>query len=619
MKKYIISALVVCIAMFTSCSEDKLDIPQKGVTPTSQFYHTDEDAEAALVAAYQGFNWNVTGWNGTSIYNALHFCFNLCGDDVLSAGEKPFDNDFAGALNEFRYDNSNAVVSNCYLNFIYSIFYDNLVLNYFDADARAAMGLEQTPVMKRCAAEARVLRAYQTMMLAIGWGCPPCLDHLLAGDEIPYNCDKDPVNPRTHEQLLVWCAEECEKAATDLDERASKDDKNGAVKVTKGFAWAVAGKAYLFAGKYGDAATSLKKVIDSGKYALVDGKDFWQNFHIEGDGNKEKIFETNIVNIPGDAWGTTLIQRTTWMESNIWGWRGDHFVATPVANFASIDGWGGGGVPKAFADEFLAHDGENSYRFQASLINIEDVIDANPDRVNGMSWGYGNKEIDAMTKEQKLQSNKVGLLGSGLYGQSFYMNLKTVARKSDLRSGGDNQRMNNFVIMRYAEVLLMYAEALIQSGQASVALPYIKEIQGRAGIPDKKQATAATMDVLKLEKKFELWLEDCRWADMVRWGDLQGVMDKGSNVPWMYDKFTRQSHPTPWVDEDGNPQPADEEIIWQHGTEQNSRFYTVKSHAAKDRGDVIGYEHLKDTKGLFPYPFDALSKNPNLVQNEGWK
>lgn len=48
-----------------------------------------------------------------------------------------------------------------------------------------------------------------------------------------------------HQQLIEWIAQECENAANDLDERKSKDDKDGAVKVTKGFAWALAGKAYL--------------------------------------------------------------------------------------------------------------------------------------------------------------------------------------------------------------------------------------------------------------------------------------------------------------------------------------------------------------------------------------
>lgn len=63
----------------------------------------------------------------------------------------------------------------------------------------------------------------------------------------------------THEQLIEWVAKECEEASGDLDERKSTSDKDGAVKVTKGFANALAGKAYLFAGQYDKAKAALKK------------------------------------------------------------------------------------------------------------------------------------------------------------------------------------------------------------------------------------------------------------------------------------------------------------------------------------------------------------------------
>ncbi|MCQ2076634.1 MAG: RagB/SusD family nutrient uptake outer membrane protein [Bacteroidaceae bacterium] len=597
MKKYIFSALIICLGL-ASCNTDELDIAQKGVTPINQFYQTDADAEAALVAAYQGFNWNVTGWNGTSTYNALHFCFNLCGDDVLSAGAVPFDNDFAGAVNEFRYDNSNAVVSNAYLNFVYSIFYDNLIIDNF--------ANPQTKVKKRVVAEARVLRAYQMMMLAIGWGCPPVLDHLFGAEEHPYNCDADENGEKkmSHEQLLEWCAKECEDACADLDIRKDVNDKEGAYRVTQGFALSVAGKAHMFAKNYKDAHEDFAKVIGSGRYELVDGDKFWQNFHVEGDGNSEKIFETNIANVQGDAWGTTLIQRTTWMETNIWGWRGDHFVLNPGAKYISIDGWGGGGVPKAFADEFVANDGEESHRLQASIININDVIAAEPSRVWGKTWGYGNDSIDNLTKDQKIVSKSLGLTKDGLYGQSFYLHLKFIPCASDLRNPGENLLMKNFTIMRYAEVLLLDAEALIQLNKPTEALEIINKIQRRAG--SKTISTEATMAVLEKEKKFELWLEDCRWADMVRWNHFDGVLTKGNDVPWLYDKYTRAR------------QTGDENVQWENGTEENSRYYTVSSHAARDRGDIVGYEHLKATNGLFPYPFDAMAKNPNIRQNAGW-
>ena len=83
------------MTLTTSC-EDQLDIEQKGVILTENFYKTDADAEAALVAAYEGFMCNVVGRNhdggGPSIYTPLKLILNECGDDVLAAGANIVEN-----------------------------------------------------------------------------------------------------------------------------------------------------------------------------------------------------------------------------------------------------------------------------------------------------------------------------------------------------------------------------------------------------------------------------------------------------------------------------------------------------------------------------------------------
>lgn len=597
MKKILIPALLFVAAFFTGCNQGLLDIPQKGVISTESFYKTDADAEAAMVAAYQGFLWNVCSKEGGSIYAPYRATFCLPGDDLYAAGSDYGDNDFMRELNEFSNDPANEVSRNCYNNIYYAMYYCNLVIDYFK-DGLPEGG--PTPTTKRVVAEARVLRAWMHMMLAIGWGNPPLVDHILAGSDLPLNCDNPAnENPMTHEQLLEWCAKECETAAADLDERTSPTDKNGAVKVTKGFAYAVAGKAYVFAGKYGEAKAALKKVIDSKKYELVSGDKYWQNFHVEGDCNEEKIFEANLETSSSIPTYWDIVNRSTWMESQIWGWRSDHFTKNAEGQVGidptqvytgNVEGWGGLGIPKSFADEFVANDGEDSYRLKATMRNIEDVI---------YDTQYGDAAVDAMTRDQKKVSTAIGIKDLGLYGQSFYLPLKQLIRPADKASG--NVRKNNFVIMRYAEVLLLYAEACVQTGDAASALPYINDIQRRAG--SKTISTSVDMNVVKKEKKFEMWLEMCRWPDMVRWGDLELAKQAGSAVPVLYDKLTRK------------PQATDVDVIWQHGTEANSRFYTVSTHRAKDDGKPVGYT---DTHKVFPYPDKVINTNTELIQNPGY-
>ena len=425
MKKILFSTILALAAtgtmtLTTSC-EDQLDIEQKGVIPTENFYKTDADAEAALVAAYEGFMCNVVGRNhdggGPSIYTPLKLILNECGDDVLAAGANSGDNTFGIMLNQFYYDAEAEVPKHMYTGLYHSVYTCNLVLDHF-ANATTA-------VQKRCAAEARVLRAYDYFLLANLWGTPPLVTQALDPSAQPFNCDKDPEHPMSHQQLIEWIAQECENAANDLDERKSKDDKDGAVKVTKGFAWALAGKAYLFAGQYDKAKIALKKVIDSDKYDLVPGEKYADNFHIEGDANEEKVFEVNFEYNAGKTnWGG-MIQRSSWMETNYWDWRADHFVVSPNKVYCGgVDGWGGLGVPQWFGDEFYKNDGDHSYRLNATLKHIDDAV---------YHMSYGKDEIDNMTDEQKKTSNKIGINDpvQGLYGNSTWLAFKQIMRASD--------------------------------------------------------------------------------------------------------------------------------------------------------------------------------------------
>ena len=599
MKKILIPVLLLAAALFSACNQSLLDIPQKGVVLTDEFYKTDEDCEGALVAAYQGILYNVASKEGGSIYAPYRACFDLPGDDMYAAGSFFGDNDFMRAMNEFTFDSTTEVLVNCYKNIFYALYYSNIVIEKFQNGLPEG---GQTETTRRCVAEARVLRAWMQLMLTIGWGCPPLVDHPLEYDEPIYRCDEDPENPMDHKAMLLWCAAECEKALPDLDERKSPTDKAGAVKATKGFANAIAGKAYLFAGEYAKAKTALAAVISSEKYELVPTERWASNFHIEGDCNEEKIFELNLENAGGVSIYWDVINRSTWMESQIWGWRGDHFAKggegqvgnDPWTLRTGLEGWGGLGVPKAFADEFLANDGPNSTRFQNSLMHIDDAV---------YNTVYGHA-VDDMTLEQKKASKAIGIsdTDTGLYGQSFYLSIKHGATKSDCVMPGMNVRVNNFVIMRYAEVLLMYAEACLQSNDPVQAKWAVNEIQRRAG--SQTISDAVTMDVIKKEKKFELWLEMCRWPDMLRWGDLDGAKAAGSNVTALFDKLYRPV------------QSSDQDVIWEHGTEANSRFYTVSTHKAKDSGMDVGFKVGKHE--VFPFPDISIRQNPDLHQIGGW-
>ncbi len=585
MKKILIPILGA-LAVFTACNEDLLEIPQKGVISTTNFYQTDEDAEAALVAVYQGFVWNIAGHNGASNYNPNRFVWNVCADDMYAAGEYFGDNDYVAKMNEFRFDTNNEILTNAYQNYYYALYYPNLVIHYFGNGLPGGKG--HTPTTKRAVAESKVIRAYIHMMLAIGWGTPPKVDAILDPAAMPHNAE-------SQESLLQWCAQECIDALPDLDERQSTADKAGAVKATKGFANAIIGKCYLYLEDWTNAKKYLGDVINSGKYALVPGEKYWENFHIEGDGNEEKIFETNIDRSETLSWWS-MMSKCSYQEANIWLWRGDHFVsgANPVTEYTGNlqnSGWGGLGIPQDFADKFIANDGLDSHRLKGTMVSIEDMV---------YTFAYPSKELTNKSLEEKKASKELGIGNLGLYGQSFYLDVKQAVRKNDLYNyGGMPLRMNNFIVMRYAEVLLMYAEACIQSGDKAEAKKYINMIQERAG--SKTVSADVDMNVLKKEKQLELWLEGIRWQDMVRWGDFDRAKVAGKDVTILYDKFHRE------------PKSTDENVKYFY---EGSRFYTVTVHPSQEAGYNYGFKENKHE--LFPFPFTVASKNANLVQNPGW-
>ena len=146
MKKILFSTILALAAtgtmtLTTSC-EDQLDIEQKGVILTENFYKTDADAEAALVAAYESFMCNVMGRNhdggGPSIYTPLKLILNECGDDVLAAGANSGDNTFGIMLNQFYYDAEAEVPKFMYTGLYHSVYDCNLVLDHF-ANATTAV------------------------------------------------------------------------------------------------------------------------------------------------------------------------------------------------------------------------------------------------------------------------------------------------------------------------------------------------------------------------------------------------------------------------------------------------------------------------------------------------
>ena len=84
-----------------------------------------------------------------------------------------------------------------------------------------------------------------------------------------------------------------------------------------------------------------------------------------------------------------------------------------------------------------------------------------------------------------------------------------------------NDYPRNFPIIRPADVILLYAEALIMNNKAAQAKPYIDKVRVRAGLPEL--TAIPTLEDIKRERKFEFIGEGRRFFDLVRWGAEEAV------------------------------------------------------------------------------------------------
>ncbi len=523
-------SLVLSVVIFNAC-EDELNIMQQGTTSGENFYKTDSDAEEAIAAVY--LQWRSMAYNDFFVKNTL-------ADDIFSGGGSRGDNSILEQLNEYKFSTSNSTMSE-YFSGLYTLIYrSNLVINNFTDD---------TDTKKRSIAEAKVARGWAYFNLVTLWGPAPLVTEELAPSEYQ--------QPNGDVQA-IWALVEKDlnEAATSvaLPEKSSLTDQTIGARLTKQAALAFLGKAQLFQEKYAEAAATLKLVINSGKYSLV--ANYENVLRKVEDFGPENIFEVNSINDGDNAFkqGTTIL-------GNMYGWRSDKLSLEGYwsgLHDLYPGGWGFANPTKVLYDAFVEMETENGYRLNATLKNYQQVM-----------------TIGAPVAPVTINA------GASMYGHQGYFDWKWRFLGSEVITNSWGMATdNNYRLMRYAEVLLLAAEACLQSGDQPGALNYINQVRTRAQLPE---FTTVALDDIKKEKRLELCIEQVRFQDLVRWGDAATVLaNQGKQVP-------------------------------------------IFSGLNNDGDYIVSYPYSNDIYGfksgkheLLPFPEHEMGVNKNLVQNPGW-
>lgn len=603
MKKIFIALSVVCAGWMLSGCEDRLNIQQHSVSAIEDFYKTDADAEAALVNVYytagrwySNSMYLESGWNECNLINPWEYA----SDDIFSAGENKADGVEGNQINGFWLDANQVVVTGAYQAYYMIIESANLVIDHFKDN--------QSATAKRCVAEARVMRAYAHFLLGAGWGTPPIVDHCLTGADRPGNS-------ASQEAVFQFVVDDCDAALATgaLKSKGSKTDKDRTIIVTAEYAKAVKAKALMFMGKYAEARDVLNEVITSGLYELVDPDDMSKLYHYSGRGNKESMFELNLVY---DATVGDYYWRAQPNFIQLWGWRFSK-INKPNGDGSELaqakDGWGWCNPSKKFVDALIANDGMNSARRKAWIKSYDEILYDMPYQSDKyeIDWTTGGLKTDAdgnfierttpITLAEKQKDPTRGIKATdGVYGNVGYFMWKRMFRAEDYAANGETQW--NLVMMRYAEVLLMYAECCAQTSEATDdadGLAKLLLVQQRAQAAH--QSTALTLAEVQNEKFLECWLEGTRFMDLVRWGiaDVE-LANNGKYLPNLVD--TKLA--------------ADAAVEGKHDSphgwvvDESDADWCVKAHPG------MGFQ--KGKHELFPFPFKELNVNPNLNQNPGY-
>lgn len=142
--------------------------------------------------------------------------------------------------------------------------------------------------------------------------------------------------------------------------------------------------------------------------------------------------------------------------------------------------------------------------------------------LGALSNNMGTQDLyDAFESNDLRKTSYVGMFKDGANPKIHYWAKKFVYNVPVLNDGG-----NDWPVIRYADVLLMYAEALNQDNKTEQALTFINKIRVRANLAQLEGLSKAdTQLALEKERRLELCYEGHRWHDLIRWGKEVTTME----------------------------------------------------------------------------------------------
>jgi starch-binding outer membrane protein, SusD/RagB family len=461
---FLIAAISFTMVLTMSCKKF-LDQEVPGTFPEQDFYKTDLDATQAVNGVYDMMQAHYNN-NWGSIYMVKM----LLSDESNAGGSDAGDQPGYQTIDDYNFDATNDKIHDAWRMSYFTIYRANKVINRVDSTSA---------LRRRVIAEARTLRAYNYLELVSLFGdVPLVLDDIApAAYTSTGRAPKASVYAQIEKDLL---------AAINVLPLKSSLMGTDDFRVSRGTAQAILGKAYLYQEKWSEAASQLENVITSNQYALEPsiGKAFSQ----AGEFGRESLFEISYTKDRAYDWGNFPWGSAP--ESNVhiqlMGPRGDYYTKAPGDSL--IGGWGFNLPRKKLWDAFINAGDVN--RRRQTIMSEGELIAAGGNWSNPNAYDYSGY---FQRKYGSFQSQTGGPIGELNYG-------------------------TNWRHIRYADVLLMAAEAFHKSGNDTKARGYLNLVRQRSSLPDHTVSGPALFSAIVLERQLELAFEGHRYVDLVRWG-----------------------------------------------------------------------------------------------------
>ncbi|MEX0720778.1 MAG: RagB/SusD family nutrient uptake outer membrane protein [Balneolaceae bacterium] len=480
-KSLVLMAVIFVFAFASGCDNDLLNTAPNDRLSSETFWNSEEDAEYMVNDLYTYLPGTYTLlWDGMS---DIAIPNNIWINEVdYVRGQQ----DGESAVGKSHWNNSYRAIRGA---------------NNFLANVDDVFENSETPVnedlINRFKGEARVLRAFKYLQLVTVFGDVP-----LITTPISVNEGKE-IGRTDIEQIWDFIETELEESAEVLEISYNGDDVG---RITRGAALAIKSRAMLHAGRFTKAHEAASRVMDLG-YSLYPS--YETLFTYEAENNQEVILDKQFIasDYPNNLFALLGRPAMGLGESSAPVPTKNIVDAYEMANGMDIEETGSG------YDPFNPYENRDP-RMRYSMYVYGDTMPN--DNIYDPRPGFGGQS----DIERGQNTTNTGF------------NIQKYVDPADISSPSNGGI--NIIIMRYAEVLLNYAEAKIEDNQIDQSVyDAINEIRERPDVnmprvEDTGQSQEEMREIVRHERMVELAFEGQRFFDIRRWGIADEVMNENN-------------------------------------------------------------------------------------------